>query len=81
MAENKTLVCPKHGAPLKKKRVLYGYVTPDRDYDDVILGGCCVDPARKYGYECPVNGAAYYLDSDGKLYTESEEDLDPGPQI
>lgn len=82
MSGEKKMMCPKHNVFLKKTRVTYGEPDPRKDYSNVILGGCCIPPdAPKFGYVCPVNEAIYYLDFDGKLYTEDEEDLDPEYEI
>lgn len=73
MGNNKILMCPSHNVRLKKKRVMYGLPIPTMDYSDVILGGCDVDDSKPYGYECPVDGEVFYLDDDGKLYKENED--------
>ena len=76
MDAHKDLKCPVHNVALKKKRIQYGLIEPGmKAWDDknVILGGCCINPDIKYGYECPVDKIVYYLDLNGNL--ESEEGI------
>lgn len=79
MTDRKKLRCPEHDAFLGTKRVMYGLPIPGENYDDVVLGGCCVSPdSPKYGYECPVGKEVYYLDSDGSLRRDEEEWAEDG---
>lgn len=61
-----TIVCPKHGVPLVRKKVLYGLPDPECDLSGYILAGCCIPPnPERYMYECPIEREIYYLDSMG----------------
>jgi hypothetical protein len=69
--------CPEHNVVLKKKPIMYGLPDPNEDYSGVILGGCCIPfNAKKYGYECPVDGEVYYLEDDEPYFTEDDEEND-----
>ena len=68
-------LCPVHSKPLKKKQVLYGLIDDvEKLPKNAILGGCVVDEDRKYGYVCPVDDKAYFLDEDGRLVPQYEDD-------
>lgn len=60
-------ICPKHKATMIKKKIIYGYPAIGENYNDVILGGCCVDDnSPKYGYECSV-GKEVYIEKNGRI--------------
>ena len=68
-----SLKCPKHDVVLKRKRVLYGFPAAG-NHDNVIIGGCCIEPdSKSHGYECPVDKKVYYLDERGNLYLEEDD--------
>ena len=68
-------LCPVHGKPLAKREVLYGLI---KDFTkvpkNVILGGCVVHDDRKYGFVCPVDDKAYFVDEKGNLIPQYEKD-------
>ena len=69
-------LCPVHGKPLKKKRVLYGLITGEGSRNlpkDVIIGGCIEREDRKFGYECSLDGKVYFIDEKGQLVPQYEE--------
>ena len=67
--------CPKHGATLKRKPIVWG-LTRLGAYGDTIFGGCCVpEEAPKHGYACPEPdcGTAYYINSEEELVLIHDE--------
>lgn len=60
--KNEKYLCPVHNISLCRMPVMYGMPIIGIKYDDVILGGCCVeDDSPKFGYRCPVGREDFFI--------------------
>ncbi|MFH2145390.1 MAG: hypothetical protein ABII75_05090 [Candidatus Omnitrophota bacterium] len=67
--------CPKCGKIMPRKPIMYGLPYPDGNYEDVVLGGCCVEEdSPKFAYECPVCRKAFVLKQRQLLPLDEDEE-------